>query len=163
MIWYIWLITPILIIQLLFTRILSIIESIKLDIPNWFRILLKFDVETEISNIYIYISLDFFIPTGLKKSAIHLLTKRLNMIGTLKVISPVHSRSNTAKLIVILTVPPSWHAAPTKAYLDILVPCRRRWGCGCTSVHSVRVWVKLSRYIYNQTGTSTCLPSIQTT
>ncbi len=61
--------------------------------------------------------------TGLKKSPIHFAMMSDSMMGMPNVMSPVHSITITVRLIVILTVPPSWHAAPIKMYLVISVPC----------------------------------------
>ena len=58
-----------------------------------------------------------FILTSLKKSPIHLAIIRVNISGRPKVMLPVASMRITVKLIVIRTTPPSWAAAPTRAYL----------------------------------------------
>ena len=50
---------------------------------------------------------------------------RLIMMGIPNVTSPVHSMIITVKLIVMRTVPPSWHAAPIRQYLAMFVPCHK--------------------------------------
>jgi hypothetical protein len=46
-------------------------------------------------------------------------------MGRPKVMSPVHSIRITVKLIVILTVPPNWQAAPINAYFPTLLLWKR--------------------------------------
>jgi hypothetical protein len=58
-----------------------------------------------------------FVLTSLKKSPIHLAIISVNISGRPKVMLPVASMRITVKLIVIRTTPPSWAAAPTRAYL----------------------------------------------
>ena len=60
-------------------------------------------------------------PTVLNKSPTHLATIRTMMTGRPNVMSPVHSRSMTVRLMVIRTVPPNWQAAPINAYLATLL------------------------------------------
>lgn len=54
--------------------------------------------------------------TSLKKSPVHFAAIKVIIRGRAKDISPVVSIIITVKLIVILTTPPNWAAAPIKAY-----------------------------------------------
>ena len=60
--------------------------------------------------------------TELKKSPTHLAIISTMTMGNPNVISPVHSMRITVREMVILTVPPSWQAAPIRAYLPMLLP-----------------------------------------
>ena len=67
---------------------------------------------------------DFFansLLTVLKKSPVHLAMVSTMTMGSPNVMSPVHSMRITVSEMVMRTVPPSWHAAPIRAYLPRLL------------------------------------------
>ena len=57
--------------------------------------------------------------TVVKKSPTHLDIMRAIMIQMPKVMSPVHSTMMTVREMVVRRIPPSWLAAPIRAYLPI--------------------------------------------
>lgn len=59
--------------------------------------------------------------TSLKKSPTHLVVNKVSISGKPKVKVPVASMMTTVKLMVIRITPPSWAAAPSKAYFAGIV------------------------------------------